>query len=72
MTPADYKFARQQRGTQQGVADALGVALSTVQRREAGEWDITEESRRAILSLPLRTKKGGNAAAQATGKIRKQ
>ena len=57
MTPDQYRTARQERGTQQGVANALGVALSTVQRREAGEWEITEEARRAILSIPLRKAK---------------
>ena len=56
---AEYKSARQQRGTQQGVAASLGVALSTVQRREAGDWEITEEARLAILSIPLRKAKRG-------------
>jgi len=58
MTGAEYKSARKQRGTQQGVADALGVALSTVQRREAGEWDITPEAALAILAVKLPNKRG--------------
>jgi len=57
MTSTEYKTARQQRGTQQGVAKALHIALSTVQRREAGVWAVTEEARRAILSLPSKGKK---------------
>lgn len=57
MTPAEYKAARQERGTQQGVAALLGVRLSTVQRRESGEIAITREAEIALLSLPLRKKK---------------
>lgn len=59
MTPAEYKSARQLRGTQQGVADALGVSISTVQRREAGDWQITKEAALAILSLRVRKTRRG-------------
>ena len=43
MTPEQYKSARQQRGTQQGVAALLGVDYRTIQRRESGEIEITLE-----------------------------
>jgi hypothetical protein len=36
MTPAEYKAARRLRGSQVGVAAALGVAQNTVSRREIG------------------------------------
>lgn len=51
MTPAEYKAARQERGTQQGVAALLGVRLSTIQRRESGEIKITREAEIALLAL---------------------
>lgn len=54
MTPDEYKTERQKRGTQQGVALALGVDYRTIQRREAGDIPVTEEARRALLSVPLR------------------
>jgi hypothetical protein len=58
VTPVEYKSARQQRGTQQGVALALGVDYRTIQRREAGDIPITVEAGFAMLYLkPLRKKK---------------
>lgn len=57
MTPDQYKATRKERGTQKGVAALLGVDYRTIQRREAGDIPITEEARRAILSVPLRKKK---------------
>jgi hypothetical protein len=57
VTPSEYKTERQKRGTQHGVALTLGVDYRTIQRREAGDIPITEEARRAILSVPLRKKK---------------
>lgn len=52
MTPEAYKTERQRRGTQQGVAAMLGVDYRTIQRREAGEIEITREAQLALLALP--------------------
>jgi len=57
MTPADYKAARELRGSQVAIAAKLGVAQNTVSRREIGEIPITKEAEAALLSLPLRKKK---------------
>jgi hypothetical protein len=71
MTPAEYRFARQQRGTQQGVALALGVDYHTIQRRESGEIKITREAEIALMShrkkkrAPRRPKKDGDNLANA-------
>jgi DNA-binding transcriptional regulator YiaG len=51
MTPAEYKTARKERGTQQGVAALLGVDYHTIQRRESGEIKITREAEIALLAL---------------------
>lgn len=51
MSPAEYKAARKERGTQQGVAALLGVRLSTIQRRESGKIKITREAEIALLAL---------------------
>lgn len=56
MTPNEYKSLRKQRGTQQSVAALLGVDYRTVQRREAGEIEITREAELALTALPLRRK----------------
>lgn len=52
MTSAEYRTARQERGTQKRVALALGVDYRTVQRREAGDIGITREAALALLALP--------------------
>jgi transcriptional regulator with XRE-family HTH domain len=52
MSPADYKAARQQRGTQESVAALLGVARGTVARRETGALPIPREAELALLALP--------------------
>jgi len=51
VTPAEYKSARQDRGTQKGVAALLGVNYTTIQRREDGDIEITQEAEIALLSL---------------------
>jgi transcriptional regulator with XRE-family HTH domain len=56
MTAPEYKLLRQSVGTQQSVADALGVSITTVQRREAGEIPVTQEAAIAILSVAGRDK----------------
>jgi transcriptional regulator with XRE-family HTH domain len=55
--PEDYRAERRRRGTQQAVADALGIDLRTVQRREAGEVPTTQEAYYALLSLPVPTRR---------------
>lgn len=52
MTPAEYRTARQERGSQEKVAALLGVARSTVERREKGKMPITREACLALLALP--------------------
>lgn len=51
MTATEYKAAREKVGTQQAVADALGVHQVTVARRETGDMKITIEAAFAILWL---------------------
>lgn len=51
MTAPEYLTIRQHLGTQQGVAALLGVARSTVERREKGKMPITHEAELAILAL---------------------
>lgn len=53
MKAARYKEERKKRGTQQAVADALGVHQVTIARRETGVIPITRESEVALLSLPV-------------------
>jgi len=51
MTPAEYRLARRQYGTQSAAATALGVARSTIARRESGRIAITREAALAIRAL---------------------
>lgn len=53
MTPAQYRRARQARGTLAAVAQRLGVDRGTLIRREQGRIAITGEARLAILALPV-------------------
>jgi len=59
MTPAEYKSAREMRGSQVVVAEKLGVAQNTVSRREIGEIPITQEAAIALLALPKLRKPRG-------------
>ena len=52
VTPKNYKAEREKRGTQQQVADLLGVHQVTIARRETGKLEITKEAERALVSLP--------------------
>jgi len=52
MTPKKYKSAREQRGTQAAVAEALGVDRVTIARRETGGQIITREAWLALQALP--------------------
>jgi plasmid maintenance system antidote protein VapI len=52
MTPTQYKTERTKRGTQQAVADLLGVHQVTIARRETGALPITQEAAIALLAIP--------------------
>ena len=53
---AEYKSARERRGTQKAVAAELGVTRETVAKRETGAkgYPISKEAERAILSIPMK------------------
>ena len=51
MTPTEYRTHREQIGTQAAAARVLGVARSTVIRREDGSMPITTEAALAITAL---------------------
>jgi transcriptional regulator with XRE-family HTH domain len=59
MTPQEYKTERKLRGSQQAVADALGVHRMTITKRETGVHLISQETVTALLSLPKLTNKKG-------------
>lgn len=53
LTPSrEYARERKLRGTQQHVADQLGVHQVTVARRESGAMEITTEAMLALKALP--------------------
>jgi DNA-binding transcriptional regulator YiaG len=57
MTKEEYRAIRQSLGTQKLVAARLGIAYTTVQRREWGKIAITREAEialRALLKKQLR------------------
>lgn len=66
MTASEYKAAREKVGTQQAVADALGVHQVTVARRETGDMKITTEAAFAMLWLV----RGGGAEHGETARER--
>lgn len=51
MTPTEYRTHRETIGTQAAAARNLGVARSTVIRREDGSMPITTEAALAIVAL---------------------
>jgi transcriptional regulator with XRE-family HTH domain len=59
MSPADYQRERLARGTQESVAEKLGVHAQTIAKRERGAPDapITREAWLALLSLPKKRKR---------------
>lgn len=65
MNAAQYKMARQLRGTQSQVAAQLGVTQVTMSRRERGECLITREMTLAINSLSKKTSLKKNRASNA-------
>jgi DNA-binding XRE family transcriptional regulator len=56
MSPEEYKSTREMVGTQQQVADLLGVSRPTIARRESPAGRITEEAAIAIRELSRTTK----------------
>jgi transcriptional regulator with XRE-family HTH domain len=56
MNPEQYKAEREKRGTQQEVAERLGVSRITLARRETGTRPVSRECFLALKSLPLRRK----------------
>jgi transcriptional regulator with XRE-family HTH domain len=56
VNPEQYKAEREKRGTQQEVAEMLGVSRITLARRETGTRPVSKECFLALLSLPLRRK----------------
>lgn len=56
VNPQQYKAEREKRGTQQEVAERLGVSRITLARRETGTRPVSRECFLALLSLPLRRK----------------
>jgi DNA-binding XRE family transcriptional regulator len=61
VTAKQYQAARRKRGTQQRVADLLGVHQVTIARRETGALPVSEEAWRALLSLPEQITRPKNA-----------
>jgi hypothetical protein len=53
MTAKKYRTERRKRGTPQQVADATGVHVGTIHKREAGIDGITQQAAMLLLSLPL-------------------
>lgn len=57
MNAAEYKEARRLRGTQNEIAELLGVRQATISDRETGTMPITREAELALVSLPKKRKK---------------
>lgn len=57
MNAAEYKVARELRGTQSNVAAQLEVHQVTIARRETGAMPITREAALALVALPKKRKK---------------
>ena len=52
MNSTNYKSERKMRGTQETVAEQLGVNRVTIARRETGDAVVTKEAWLALLALP--------------------
>jgi len=48
----EYQRARKARGTQTQIAEALGISLVTIMRRETARTTVTREAMIALLTLP--------------------
>ena len=51
MTPTEYKTIRESLGTQEEVADRLGITRQTIAKREAQDGHIPMEAELAIVRL---------------------
>ena len=49
MKPEEYKSTRESIGTQEAVAELLGITKMTIIRREKGKTPITREAEIALL-----------------------
>jgi len=49
----EYQWARKARGTQDQIAEALGISRVTIMRRETARSTVTREAMLALLTLPV-------------------
>ena len=52
-TATEYRTQRLLRGSQEAIADALGLQRVTITRRENGKRRVTREAMLALLTLPV-------------------
>ena len=52
-TAIEYRTQRLRRGSQQAIAEALGLQRVTITRRENGKRRVTREAMLALLTLPV-------------------
>lgn len=71
-TATEYRAQRLRRGSQEAIAEALGLQRVTITRRENGKRRVTREAMLALLTLPVlnakpcRRKENPISAASAT------
>lgn len=53
IAPTEYRTQRLRRGSQQAIAEALGLQRVTITRRENGKRRVTREAMLALLTLPV-------------------
>lgn len=52
-TATEYRNQRLRRGSQEAIAEALGLQRVTITRRENGKRRVTREAMLALLTLPV-------------------
>ena len=52
-TATEYRAQRLRRGSQEAIAEALGLQRVTITRRENGKRRVTREAMLALLTLPV-------------------
>lgn len=52
-TATEYRTQRLRRGSQQAIAEALGLQRVTITRRENGKRRVTREAMLALMTLPV-------------------
>ena len=52
-TATEYRTQRLRRGSQEAIAEALGLQRVTITRRENGKRRVTREAMLALLTLPV-------------------